>query len=110
MKVGDIVFEMSRYSGEPVMFTGPILITEVHSEDHVDICYLNNPHTGKPQGLARVPNHRFEQILEVPVKWKAMLNIWVTRALVSFDTNLTMTTIARDNAQYELERLGYENR
>jgi len=110
MKAGDIVFEMSRYSGQPVMFTGPILITKVHSEDAVNICYLNSPHTNKPQGLGYAPGFRFEKMEEVPATWKEILPIWVTRALVSFDPNLTMTTEARDNAQYELERLGYESR
>ena len=110
MKAGDIVFEKSRYSEEAVMFTGPVLITQIHSEDHVNICYLNNPHTNKPQGLGYTPGFRFEKMEEVPAAWEEILPIWVTRALVSFDPNLTMTAEARDNAQYELERLGYESR
>jgi len=105
MKVGDIVFEISRYSGEPVMFTGPVLVTQVHSEDHINICYLNNPHTDEPQGLGYVPGFRFEQMEEVPEIWEEMLPMWVKRAIASCDPNLTMTAEARDKALLELERL-----
>ena len=106
MNIGDIVFEIGRYSDEPILAPGPVLITKMHSENHVDICYLNNPHIQEPQGLGFVPGFRFKQMKEVPEIWKEMLSMWVTRAITSFDSNLTMNYEAGEGALKELRRLG----
>ena len=106
MRVGDIVFEQARYSGEPSMFAGPALITKEHGNGSIDICYLNNPHTNAPQGLSRVWKRDFMPMDRVPEVWREHLSYWVTRALCSSDPNLTMTYEAGQNIMSELERLG----
>ena len=106
MRVGDIVFELARYSNEPSMFAGPVLITNEHKDGSIDICYLNNPHTNEPQGLSRVRNLVFMPMDRVPEVWREQLSYWVTRALCSSDPNLTMTYEAGQNIMSELERLG----
>jgi len=106
MKVGDIVFDMCRYSNAPVMFSGPVLITKVHNERQIDICYLNNPHTGKPQGLGHTYVEHFMPMDEVPEEWRDNIALWVTRAICSADPNLAMTYEAGQHVGSELERLG----
>ena len=104
MKVGDIVFSKCQYSNKPVMFTGPVLVTKVR-KNHIDICYLNNPHANAPQGLSHVYKKDFICIDEVPDDVREVLSFWVTRAICSDDPNLTMTHEAGQLVQSELKRL-----
>jgi hypothetical protein len=106
MRVGDIVFEKARYSSEPSMFAGPVLITNEYPNGSIDICYLNNPHTNEPQGLSRIWKRDFMPMDRVPEVWREHLSYWATRALCSSDPNLTMTYEAGQNILSELERVG----
>jgi hypothetical protein len=104
MKVGDIVFSKCQYSDKPVMFSGPILVTKVR-KNHIDICYLNNPHTNAPQGLGHAYKKDFIRVDEVPEDLRGILSLWVTRAICSDDPNLTMTYEAGQAVGLELKRL-----
>ncbi len=107
MKVGDIVFDKCRYSGKAVMSSGPVLVTKVYdNERHIDICYLNNPHTNMPQGLGHAYLEQFMPMEQVPSAWCTLLEFWVTRAICSDDPNLAMTYEAGEAVGSELERLG----
>lgn len=104
-KAGDIVFNKCQYSNKPIMFSGPILVTKVRRA-HIDICYLNNSHTGEPQGNGYQYRSDFMLMDEAPEEWREILPFWVTRAICSTDPNLTMTYEAGQGAPSELERLG----
>jgi hypothetical protein len=106
MQVGDIVFDKCRYSNMPVMFSGPVLVTKVHNDRQVDICYLNNPHTDMPQGLGHTYAEQFMPMDQVPAEWDDVLEYWVTRAICSDDPNLAMTFEAGEAVGQELYRLG----
>ena len=86
------------------MFGGPILVTKAR-ENHIDICFLNNPHTGEPQGLGHAYKKDFIRMDEVPEDVKKVLSFWVTRAICSIDQNLTMTYEAGQAVWPELKRL-----
>ena len=107
-KPGDIVFSKSKYFDPPtaVMFAGPILVTKVHNDRLIDICFLNNSHTNKPQGLGCTYTEDYMSMNEVPDEWRDILAFWVTRAICSTDPNLAMTYEAGQAAPSELERLG----
>lgn len=106
MEVGDIVFGKCRYSNTPIMSAGPVLITKVYDNDrHIDICYLNNQHTNKPQGLGHAYKEHFMTMEQVPSAWCTLLHFWVTRAICSDDPNLAMTYEAGQAVQSELKRL-----
>lgn len=107
MKVGDIVAaKVSRHRAEPCTFKGPVLVTKVHGNLKIDICYLNNPHTNEPQGLGHAYVSDFMPIVEAPKEWKQLLPYWMTRAITSTDTRLGMAWESGDRSSQELKRLG----